>query len=265
MVQKEAEGTLAVGTCRAGLLHGQYFTGHRANRWQFHTANTPLPGGSMKWDTSDEALQREVLSWRSGHCVTSLKLASQVRWAWAIVVNHPVFLKWVRPSWLRWLSTQKKWRIYFLLNYPFFLVEGECEIPLDRCTHCWILPLDVVHSDFCSRCYLAWNKRRKNCFQGRCYCCRNAVSGVLVLYCFVELFGFFTALTWLTGFQSVSNIGKRVVCSSFRDFYTVAAFYNYSNHLSVSSLEVACFSTWGCMNRVLQSFVKNSFGAENRP
>lgn len=72
MVQKGAEGALAAGTCRAGLLHGQYFTGYRANRWQFHSANTPLPSGSMEWNTSNEALQREVLYWRGGYCVTYL-------------------------------------------------------------------------------------------------------------------------------------------------------------------------------------------------
>lgn len=147
----------------------------------------------MTWDTSDEALQKEVFSWRSGYCVIRLKLARKVRWAWAVVVNHPVFFKWVRPSWLSWLRTQEKWSIYFLLNsyflLSFLLVEGESEMPLDRCIHCWILTLDAIHCDFCSHCYLTWNKKRKNCFQGRCYCCRNAVSRVLVQYCLVELFG----------------------------------------------------------------------------
>lgn len=55
----------------------------------------------------------------------------------------------------------------------------------------------------------------------------------------------FIALTWLTGFQSVCNTGGGVVWSNCRDFYTVGAFY--SNHFSVSSVEVAYFSTWSCI------------------
>lgn len=40
------------------------------------------------------------------------------------------------------------------IELSFFPMEGESEIPLDRCTHCCVLSLDVVHSDFCSHCYL---------------------------------------------------------------------------------------------------------------
>lgn len=129
----------------------------------------------------------------------------------------------------------------------------------------WILPLDVVHSDFCSRCYLTWNKRRKKLFSRQMLLLQkgSVQSAGLILPCWTAWV--FTALTWLTGFQSVCNTGKGVVWSSCKDFYTVETFCNSSNHLSISSLEVAYFSTWGCMRWVLLSFVKSSFGAENRP
>lgn len=95
----------------------------------------------------------------------------------------------------------------------------------------------------------------------------NVQSAGLILPCWVVWV--FTALTCLTGFQSVCNTEKGVVWSSCRDFYTLGTSHNYSNHLSISSLEVeaAYFSTWGELQspKVLQRFVKNSFGPENRP
>lgn len=54
-----------------------------------------------------------------------------------------------------WLvEHSKKVEALLPIELSFFLVDGESEMSLDRCIHGWILPLDVVHSDFSSCCYL---------------------------------------------------------------------------------------------------------------
>lgn len=47
-------------------------------------------------------------------------------------------------AWL--VKHSKKVKDLLPFELSFFLVEGENEMPLGRCIHCWILPLDVVHS-----------------------------------------------------------------------------------------------------------------------
>lgn len=179
-------------------------------------------------------------------------------------MNHPVFFfKWIRPLWLCWLRTQEKWRIYFLLNYAFYLWKNRVKcLWIDAFTvgfwrWMWSIVISLVLISHETKGGKIVFKADVTVAEMKSSECRSdtALLNCLGFYCFN-----------LTDRISVCNAGDGVVWPSCRGFlYTIGAFYNYSNHFTVSSPKAAYFSTWGCMNWVLQSFVKNSFGTENRP